>query len=100
MFSILVNGDKQNIYCHEYSNEDIIKWINLLRTQASNPTNFRLRKLWHTDTPSIQGPWTPFTFKDPKLNLTSFPHEELSKPVGLKKSATEQLVEIFEKNKI
>lgn len=71
------------------------KWLNLLRTQAGNNDNIRLRKLWHTDHPSIQGPWTPYTFREPALNLVDFPNEELSKPLYVEPSATEKLLEIF-----
>lgn len=56
--------------------------------------------MWHTDYPSIQGPWSPITFRDPKLNLASFPDSELSKPAHLPKSATEQLIEIFKEQQI
>lgn len=99
-FFVAVNGDKDNISCHNLTREEIIKWINLLKTQSGNSRNFRLRKLWHTDYPSIQGPWTPFTFKDPKLNLATYPDEELSKPAHLSKSATEQLIELFKQQQI
>lgn len=57
----------------------------------------RLRKLWHTDIPSIQGPWTPYTFREPKMNLMKFPNEELSKAPVYEKTATEKLMEIFKK---
>lgn len=97
---ISVNGDKETISCHNITREEILKWLNLLRTQSGNSKDFRLRKLWHTDSPSIQGPWTPFTFRDPKTNLAEFPNKELSKPVFLPKSATEELVELFQQQQI
>lgn len=70
----LVNGGRQWMSVANYSRDDIIKWMELLRTQIHNSSALRLRKMWHTDFPSIQGPWTPFTFKDPKLNLAQFPN--------------------------
>jgi len=69
-----VNGDRQWMEVANYSREDIIKWMELLRTQFHNGSSLRLRKLWHTEFPSIQGPWTPFTFRNPMLNLTQFPN--------------------------
>jgi hypothetical protein len=33
-----------------------------------------MRKMWHTDYPSIQGPWSPFVNRDPQLNLAEFPN--------------------------
>lgn len=93
--NVIVNGDKQIIECRNFTKEDITKWLNLLTTQAGNSDNTRLRKLWHTDFPSIQGPWTPFTFKDPSLNLATFPNNKLSKPLDSPESAAEKLLEIF-----
>lgn len=59
----------------------------------------RLYKMWHTDHPSIQGPWTPYTFRDPAINLATYPNEELSQCYQ-PKSATEQLLELYEKQKL
>ncbi|KAF5281076.1 hypothetical protein FQR65_LT14872 [Abscondita terminalis] len=67
-----LNGDKQTIFCHNFSRDEIGKWLNLVKTQSGNHDGTRLRKLWHTEHPSIQGPWTPYTFRDPQLNLVDF----------------------------
>lgn len=40
--------------------------------RSGNPVE-RLRKYQHTDHPSIQGPWTPWTHRDPEINITEFP---------------------------
>lgn len=94
-----MNGETQWVNCRNFSNEEILKWITLLKTQQSNTTGIRYRKLWHTDVPSIQGPWTPYTFRDTQLNLAKFPNKELSEPLGLEKTTTEKLEEMF-KNKL
>lgn len=97
-FSIFsVNGDKQLVNCHNFTRQEVSKWLELLRTQAGNHDGTRLRKFWHTENPSIQGPWTPFTFRDPAMNLVQFPNEELSKAFCPEKSATEELLELFTK---
>jgi len=57
-----------------YNRNDIIKWMELLRTQIHEGSVTRMRKLWHTEVPSIQGPWTPFTFRRPEINLAQFPN--------------------------
>ena len=72
----------------------------MLRGQNGDSSSLRLRKMWHTDKPSIQGPWTPFTHKNPALNLVVFPSEELSKPLDVQKTATDTLIELFEKQKL
>ncbi|KAB0801845.1 hypothetical protein PPYR_04031 [Photinus pyralis] len=94
-----LNGDQQSIYCRNFSREEISKWLNLLLSQSGNHDGTRLRKLWHTEHPSIQGPWTPYTFRDPMLNLVKFPNADLSKVLNQPKTATEQLLELFEKKK-
>ncbi|XP_076049561.1 large ribosomal subunit protein mL43-like [Oratosquilla oratoria] len=33
----------------------------------------RLRKYQHTDFPSVQGPWTPWTHRHPAVNSVTFP---------------------------
>ncbi|KAE8742680.1 hypothetical protein FOCC_FOCC011809 [Frankliniella occidentalis] len=88
------NGKDFWISAHKMNREEIQKWLHLATTQ-NDGEEFRLRKMMHTDNPSIQGPWTPFTHRDPKLNNSSFPLEELSEPVFVPKSATQQLIEIF-----
>ena len=47
--------------------------------KCSGENIVRLRKTWHTDTPSVQGIWTPFTRLDPGLAVTSLPDEWLSR---------------------
>nr|CAH7735726.1 unnamed protein product [Callosobruchus chinensis] len=95
-----LNGDEQWLNCRNSTNEEILKWLNMLVTQSQNHTSTRIRKLWHTDNPSIQGPWTPFTFRDPKLNLASFPNEELAKPQDSNETNHETLIELFKKQKL
>lgn len=57
---------------HKMTREEINKWLHLCTTQTDG-AEFRFRKKQHTDCPSIQGPWTPFTHKDPRLTTASFP---------------------------
>lgn len=71
-----------------------------MRGQNGNSSATRLRKMWHTDKPSIQGPWTPFTHKSPELNLVVFPDEKLSKPLDVETTATEKLLELFKRQKL
>lgn len=95
-----VNGDRQWINCRNNTSEEITKWIDLLRGQNGDSSSFRLRKMWHTDQPSIQGPWTPFTHRAPELNLVRFPADDLSRPLDVQPSATEQLIRLFEQQKL
>lgn len=74
--------------------------MDLLRGQNGDSSAFRLRKMWHTDQPSIQGPWTPFTHKAPEQNAVRYPAEQLSTPLDMEPSATETLIRLYEQQKL
>jgi len=99
MVAEYLNGEKEYFSCHDFSCEEVNKWISYLTTRSGNPT-IRFRKYQHTEYPSIQGVWNPFTHQAPELNSAEFPNEELSKPFDLPVSATQQLIEIFKKSQI
>ena len=44
-----------------------------LRTKSGGYPKMLLKDQ-HTDHPSIQGAWTPFTHRDPSLNVEKFPN--------------------------
>lgn len=90
-----LNGEKQWMCVSNYDREDIVKWMELLRTQFHDGTKLRLRKYWHTEYPSIQGPWTPITFRNPSENLIEFPNKKLGEAIKLEPTATETLIELF-----
>ncbi|XP_056633941.1 39S ribosomal protein L43, mitochondrial [Diorhabda sublineata] len=93
-----LNGETQWLSCRNFTREEVYKWLELFKKQQKVHEGTRIRKLWHTENPSIQGPWTPFTFRDPKLNLVTFPIE-LSKCENIS-FAQDELVELFKKQKI
>lgn len=95
----LVNGGRKWMNVNDFKREDVLKWLNMLKFQSGNP-DVRLRKKWHTDNPSIQGPWNPFLFRNPELNITSFPSEKFSLPKNIAPSATEILFEMYKKQKL
>ncbi|XP_022110478.1 39S ribosomal protein L43, mitochondrial-like isoform X2 [Acanthaster planci] len=76
-----LNGTKRKVDLNNLSREDIIKEIELLRTQSGLDI-VRIRKQWHTDNPSIQGYWHPFYNKPTELNIETFPSQNptLSEP--------------------
>lgn len=90
-----LNGEAQWINCRNNTNEEILKWMSLLKTQAGDHTDKRYRKMQSTFQPSVQGVWTPFTNKNPVLNVVELPLEKFSELLNKKQTATEQLLEIF-----
>lgn len=95
-----VNGDRQWINCRNNTNEEISKWVNLLRLQSGDTSSIRYRKTWQTEQPTIQGVWTPFTSKNPELNLVEFPEHKLSELLNKEQSATEKLLQLVEQNQV
>ncbi|XP_075989310.1 mitochondrial ribosomal protein L43 [Anticarsia gemmatalis] len=95
-----LNGDRVWMSMHNKTQAEITKWIEVLRTQQGDVSATRLRKYQYTDHPSIQGPWTPFTFKNPELNTAELPNPAFGANDRLPMSATEQLRLLFEKQKL
>ncbi|KAI4499333.1 hypothetical protein M0802_005593 [Mischocyttarus mexicanus] len=95
-----LSGERQWMNVANYEREDIIKWMELLRTQFHDGPKLRLRKYWHTEFPSIQGPWTPIMFKDPSHNLVQFPNKEIGAAIKTEPTASEQLIELFKAQQI
>ncbi|XP_076306022.1 mitochondrial ribosomal protein L43 [Tachypleus tridentatus] len=90
-----LNGHKDYITCNNFTQDEVRKWLEYLKNKSGFPI-IRLRKHWHTDHPSIQGVWNPFTHKPSYLNVATFPVKERSEYKSLMPSATEQLVQIAE----
>ncbi|KAF7994834.1 hypothetical protein HCN44_004306 [Aphidius gifuensis] len=94
-----LNGERQWLHVKNFPREDVVKWIELLKTQSKDGSAMRLRKMFHTEFPSIQGPWTPMTFKDPKSNLLKFPNNDIGAAPKRAKTATEILLELHKAQK-
>ncbi|XP_032526054.2 large ribosomal subunit protein mL43 [Danaus plexippus] len=95
-----LNGDRVWMSMQNKTHSEITKWIENMRTQQGDLSALRLRKYQYTDHPSIQGPWTPFTFKNPELNVATLPDPKFGANDRLPMSATEQLRMMFEKQSI
>ena len=93
---ILVNGQAQSVDVHQYTREQIAKWLEFMRTR-SGCLIVRLIKNQHTDNPSIQGVWDPFLNKTPKTAITQFPSSEYQKSPESIPTATEKILEIYSK---
>ncbi|XP_049883523.1 39S ribosomal protein L43, mitochondrial [Pectinophora gossypiella] len=95
-----LNGDRVWMSLQNKTHSEITKWIEVLRTQQGDVSGTRLRKYQYTDYPSVQGPWTPFTFKEPELNTASLPDPKFGANNRLPMTATEKLRLMFEQQKL
>lgn len=80
------------------SKDEITQWIGLMKGRSGVEIK-RLRKEWHTDSPSIQGAWHPFMFKNTEVNVMDIRDKKLSEYVSPYKSATQKLLEMQEAQK-
>ena len=88
-----MNGEHVSFPVNNYTHTEVRQWIEHMRTRQGQMI-VRLRKSWHTDSPSIQGIWTPTTNRDSVLNITEVTAKELSECQNIEKSATDQLLEM------
>ncbi|XP_041370660.1 39S ribosomal protein L43, mitochondrial-like [Gigantopelta aegis] len=92
LFAEYLNGRTESMNIANFTKDEIFQWVEHFRTRSGTEI-MRFRKEWHTDTPSIQGVWTPFTNKDTALNVTELPNEQSSQMIP-PKSASDQILEI------
>ena len=74
----VVDGKSVQFYVENQSASELCQWIEHLRCRSGSEI-VRLRKTWHTDTPSVQGIWTPFTHLSSRTAVTSLPNDSLSR---------------------
>lgn len=90
-----VNGKTASCPTKNFTTDEIAQWVEHLRTRSGVEIE-RLMKTWHTDSPSIQGIWTPFTNRDTSTTQREFPDSELSEFIPLETSAQEKLLKFYE----
>ena len=89
---VVVNGNCAQLIVAKQSAAEICQWVEHFRCRSGEDI-VRLRKTWHTDTPSVQGIWTPFTNLDPHLAVTPLPDEGLSRRAA-PESATDYVLKL------
>nr|CAG4645880.1 EOG090X0FS9 [Lynceus sp. MCZ IZ 141354] len=89
-----LNGGRDYLSCSQMERDEVLKWIEYMKNKSGNPI-IRYYKYHHTDYPSIQGPWTPFTHRTPESNLEAYPNVEASELLHQPQSASDKLIEIF-----
>ena len=92
-----VNGDRRWMSMKNFSEEEVRKWLNLITKQAGDTEPIRYRKNWHTDMPSIQGAWTPWTHKAPEELFSQYPNKDQGEKLDLPETATEKLLRLYGK---
>jgi large subunit ribosomal protein L43 len=90
-----LNGARQWIPLSNCDRSHVNWWIYSLLTQQGDP-QWRLLKKMHTDVPSVQGVWTPFTNKPMDRTIRTYPDKELTDMEYPAMTATEQIRELFQ----
>jgi len=92
-----LNGETEILAVKCMEVKEVRQWLEVARGSSGEPVA-RLRKTHHTDHPSIQGVWTPWTNVAPASNLETFPSDQYRAPER-GQSATEALREMFQRQK-
>ena len=88
-----LNGQNHHLSLRGMSSTQIGAWVDWHITRSGYDLN-KLMKPITTYHPTVQGVWTPFTNKDPKLTTTNLPDAAYSRFRPELPSATDQLLEI------
>lgn len=88
-----LNGGEHYLTLHRMGASQVEAWIQWFLTRSGYEL-YKLKRPITTYKPSVQGIWTPFTFRDSALNIAQFPSEELGRHISSRPSATEQFIEI------
>lgn len=81
------------------SQKEVVEWLDYHVTRSGDPVK-RYRKPHHTDWPSIQGVWTPFTNIPPHISVDGFPNSERSVRPEKYPTATEQLLKLQQEDDV
>lgn len=85
-----LNGNKQYVNLYQMSAVQVEAWLEWFLNRSGQDL-YKLNRPTASSRPTIQGIWTPFTFRDPETNVIKFPCEERGKHMSVHPSATEQL---------
>lgn len=85
-----LNGNYHYFSLHRMGCYEIEHWLKWFLTRSGEDM-YKIHIKTASYRPTVQGIWSPFYFRDPKLNVTEFPDEELGKHLRSRPSATEQI---------
>lgn len=91
-----LNGEKHRMVINKCKRQEVKEWMDVFRNSSGKEYQVQL-KYEHSDYPSIQGAWTPFTNMDPAMNLADMPDPESLKTreAMTEMSATDRVRQLF-----
>jgi large subunit ribosomal protein L43 len=99
LFYNKVNGSEQVFDIHQYSREQVQKWLEFHRTR-NGKTIMRLIEPQHTDNPSVQGIWTPFMNKPTSASTKQYPSDDKTVHVTIEPTQTEKIVRLYNEQQV
>jgi len=91
-----LNGERHWMSLDSMGLEEVTKWLEVIRTSASEG-NIRYKTFHTTDNPTVQGVWTPFTYKPFENNILKFPNTKFEDPDYLLPAATDVVLQRYKK---
>lgn len=98
IYFVSVNGNSHTTNLKGMDMDEICKWVELARTRSGVDV-VKKTKPFQTHVPSIQGVWHPFLFKDPAVNLRTFPDPHYGRFTVNQVTATERVLQLAERMK-
>jgi len=89
-----LNGRRAGVHASNFDRVEINRWVNYLRTRSGQRiVEFKVNQ--HTEIPSVQGFWNPFTNSPTDRNIIQYPNQEIGFYAPGDLSATERLLEMI-----
>lgn len=99
LLSEYLNGNWHWMNLRDMKADQMLEWLNY-HVERSGEELKRLRKPSHTDWPSIQGVWTPYTNLPPHLATTQWPNKERGEFTSNLTTGTEQVLKLQKENEL
>ena len=97
LLSEYLNGSWHWFNLGNMAPDQVTEWLNYFVERSGEPVK-RFRKPIHTDWPTIQGVWTPFTYLPPELAFGEWPNKQRGEFKSPYTSGTEHILKLQESN--
>ncbi|XP_065331879.1 large ribosomal subunit protein mL43 [Cloeon dipterum] len=95
-----LNGERHELSCCQFDGFTVGQFLNLY-TKCSGRQESRLTNVQYTNHPSIQGPWTPWTNRNPEMAVADLIHDKKWREMYNKApSATEMVLDMFKQQQM
>ncbi|XP_059486122.1 large ribosomal subunit protein mL43 [Neocloeon triangulifer] len=100
LVSEFLNGERHELNCRDFDGFQVGQFLNLY-TKICGRQESRLTNSLYTSHPSIQGPWTPWTNRDPEMAVADLMNDKKwREKANLTPTATDLVLEMFKQQQM